>query len=583
MQQTTLPSCPPWPWTWEQDRIDAVSARDALLRDGHEKVLVDFLAAVWGPVKQAAVGILDTSWNPLRTLCQQMSTPGLYSVRPTVRGPEGTEGLIGPRGLLDRAQWAPSMQHLEYLTRGLGDTFLRPSVKNGRLSLALVSPWAVHVETDPADPSRAVELWELCLYRDQEGKRCWVWEVWDIGDEASPSWRVLSADQVGRDGKPLQVANLFFAGVPAEGLSGESYAWRYASGEPFIPHVHYRSKILPGFWSWETLRGLHRGSLHSARLANGLLHAADVSAQRVVLLLNCAPSGSEVVNVGGKGALRTTELLPGSMQPLIVIDPQQEASWGEVGPGMDLVGQWSVVRSYMLSMLASHGLRESDVIRAEANPTSAAALVISDASRREAQRQLAPLFEESDRELIRKLAALARVHGLGDYPDDDVYSVSYSMIEKTSDEMQSAREEQDFELQHGLTSKVELLMKRRGIDRETAIQELKRVQQDERELEVVEGPEEVANTEPTTGASDSPAVEPVAVESAPAPVADAALNGAQMEGVLSILQSRSAGLLSEEGALAMIRLAIPTIADEVARAIVSGVQPASTVAPVPTA
>lgn len=483
MQTQSIPVVPPWPWSWEQDRIEATEARDRVLSGSHERDLVDFLAEVWGPKKRAIVGLVDTSWNPLRTLCQQMSTPGLYSVRPTVRGPDGTELLVGRRGLLDSAHWAPMMQHVEYLTRGLGDMMVRPAIRGGRLKLAQVRPWAVHVETDPQDPARAVELWERCLYRDPEGRWRWVYEVWDIRDEDSPSWRVLSADQVGPDGQPLPVANLYYPEVPAEGLSGAAYTWTYGDGVPYIPHVHYRSRVLPGFWSWESLRGLHRGTMHCARLANGLLYAADMASSRAVLLTNCCPLGQETVNVGSAGAVSTMELLPGSMVPLRPLD----ASIGtmavtEVGPGMDVASQWSVVRSYTLSMLAAHGLRESDVVRAEANPTSAAALIISDASRREAQRQLAPLFEEADRELIRKVAALARVHGLGDFPDDDVYDVQYSMIERTSDELASAREEEVHELEHGLMSKVELYMRRKGVDRETAIRELRRVQEDEAAL-----------------------------------------------------------------------------------------------------
>lgn len=480
---SSMPTCPSWPWTYEQDRIDAVSARDELLRDAHEETLHAFLEKVWGPKKRAVVGLLDTSWNPLRTWAQQMSTPGLYSVRPTTRGPEGTDGLVGEKGLLDRARWAPTMQHVEYQTRGLGDMFVRPVVRNGKVGLVQVKPWAVHVETDPADPSRATELWERCLYRDQERRWAWVYEVWDVSDPENPSWRVLSADQVGRDGQLLPVANLYYPDTPAEGLVGDAYTWRFSDGEPHVPHVHFRSKILPGYWSWETMRGLHRGTFQCARLSNGLLYAADMASHRAVLLTNCIPVGSERVNIGTAGTVSTQEILPGSMVPLMALDASNNTmAVTEVGPGMDVASQWSVVRSYTLSMLASHGLRESDVVRAEANPTSAAALIVSDASRREAQRQLAPLFEESDRELIRKIAALARVHGLGTYPDEDIYDVSYSLISKTSDELQAEREEEDFELQHGLTSTVALYMKRKGVDRPTAIRELKRVQADEAEL-----------------------------------------------------------------------------------------------------
>jgi len=503
-----MPQCPPWPWAWEQDRIEATSVRDELLRDGHEQRLVEFLAQVWGPQKQAAVGLLDTSWNPLRTWCQQMSTPGLYSVRPDVYGPPGTEGLIGPKGLLDRALWSPKGQHVEYLARGLGDVFVRPAIEDGRLSLRPVMPWSVHVETDPRDPTRATELWELCLYKDGEKRWAWVWEVFDVTDPESPTWKVVDAKEKTGDGDPLPVANLYYPGVFADGLSGPAYPWRYSDGRPYAPYVHYRAKLLPSYWSWENLRGLHRGTFQCARLSNGMLHAADMASQRVVLLQNCAPVGADVVNVGTKGGMKTIELLPGTMVPLVALDPQAQMNVTEVGPGMDVPGMWSVVRSYTLSMLAAHGLREADTLRAEANPTSAAALIISDSSRREGQRQLGPLFAESDRELIRMVAAMAREAGIGDWPDDDVYDVQYHLISKTSDELAAERDEEDFEQSHGLTSTVALYMKRKGVDRETAIRELKRVQADEAELMAADVKAPVPVKTDMTAGNDATASDP---------------------------------------------------------------------------
>jgi len=503
MQTQSMPTCPTWPWSWEQDRIEHTEVRDRLLSDAWEKDLCDFLSLVWGPVKQAAVGIPDFSWNALSTLARQLSTPGLYSRRPTVYGPPEGEGLVGEGGLLDGAMWAPLQQQTEYLARGMGDVFVRPSVLDGRLVLRVVKPWAVHVEPDHRDPLRAAELWERVLYRDADGRWSWCWEVFDVRGP-TPSWKVVSATERGKDGLPMPVTNLYYPEYQAEGLAGSDYTWTYEDGTAYVPYVHYRSRLMGTYWSWEHLRGLHRGTFHCARIANTTLYAADMTAQRVVLLQNCAPVGVEVVNIGTKGALRTQELLPGTMVPLVALDPSNATmNVTEVGPGSDPLNLWSVVRSYTLSMLASHGLREADVTRAEANPTSAAALIVSDASRREAQRQLAPLAAEADQELIRMCAALARVHGLGVYPETG-YRVTYSLISKTSDELAAERDEEDFELQHGLTSTVALYMKRKGVDRPTAIRELKRVQADEAELAATEArpvpvppKADMATTDPT--------------------------------------------------------------------------------------
>ena len=479
MLSPTAPSA--WPWKSECERIEHTQIRDRLLDDAWEADLHGFLKEIWGPRKIGAVGIVDFSWNGLRVLCEQLSMPGLYGQRGTIHAPEGGEELTGIGGLMDGALWAPIMQDVEYRTRGLGDMFVRTGIVDGRLCYRPVKPFVVHVETDPREPTRAVALRELqCFLVDGEDR--WAWECFEL---AGPRWWVEDAEKKDRLGQPLRITNLTHPGSPAEGLSGDAYPWRYVNGAPFIPYVHYRSRMGAGYWSHMRLRGLHRGTFHAARLVNTSLYAADCAAQKAVVALNCAPAGRDLKNAGAKGAAESIEILPGTVLPFYS-DAGDQVLIQEIGPGADVQALWTVTRSMLLSMLAAHGLRESDVVRAEGNPTSAAALVISDSSRREAQRQLAPIFAVADRELIRQSAALLRLEGLGDYPEEG-YQVEYAMIARSAGELQAERDEESFELEQGLLSRVQLYMQRRGVDRDTAVRALARIQQDAAEVEAAAG------------------------------------------------------------------------------------------------
>jgi HK97 family phage portal protein len=74
--------------------------------------------------------------------------------------------------------------------------------------------------------------------------------------------------------------------------------------------------------------------------------------------------------------------------------------------------------------------------------------------------------------------------------------------------------------------------------------------------------------------SADPAADPMASATAGAGLAATALNGAQVTALLSVLSQISAGTLDKDAAVALITSAFPTIAEEFARQMVDGANPA---------
>lgn len=486
--ETSLPSYPmepPWPYVEDRQRVEHSQTRLMLLEEDWEEALSAFLRAIWGEERRAAVGIVDIGWNALASFAAQMSIPGLYGTRPTVHMAEAARPLDA---LLNRALWSTQGQRVEYLTRGLGDVFVRPHVTpSGRPSLRQVMPHRVYVLSDIDDPDRAAYLRELRLRHSKATGWMWTWDTYDIRDPEEPTFTIEAAG-------PSPVAD--WTSVFMRGVEPGAYPWRWADGEAFIPYVHYRSEATGKYWAWSCNRGLHRGTFHAARLANTTLYGADAAAMPVVLLLNAIVAEGVNVQAGSPGGeVRTVTALPGSMIPLAYLDADKAAQMLPVSGSADVLALFQVLRAYTLSLLAQRGLRGEDVTRNEGNPTSAAALSISDGSRREGQRRLRPIFAASDAELCRQLAAMCRVQevpGLEDLPDEEeAYVVEHHEIPMTAGELDAERADLEYQRGRGLLSDVDVYMRRHpGVPRELAVAAIRAARAEQRELDAMLPPKQ---------------------------------------------------------------------------------------------
>ena len=479
-------TAPMWPWLDEQERVSHTQRRVNMLKGQWEQDLHAFLKLVWDPTRAGAeASSLDLSGNLIGSLARQLGIPGLYGVRPGIHGPNPE--IIGEGGYLDRAVWCAVMQHVEYMTRGVGCMAVVPEVDaalddepSGPLTFRVVSPDLLHVEVNPSRPMDPVRLWELRVRRagsaapeSQRGKAGFFFDYFDVSDPTDPIFAVVGASDLTQD-----VSAWFGLGA----MRGEAYPWRYLNGKPYIPHTFYRSHMAD-FWCLDLLRGLHRTSYQSARMRTDALFVADNAAFQTGILVNADLPGASLKQANGQ-TVRTIAMVPGAF---IVAEglEGQPAQLLTMPPAADPSQMFAAAFGFEKSALSQLGLREDNITRDAANPTSAAALSIRDGTRREAQVQLAEVFRPSDLVLFRKVTALCEGAGLGSFVEDmrdpaKRYSIVYRLIDQGGDGAAAKREDVAFRVEKKLMSQIEAYQALNpGADREAAIQALRRVKQDE--------------------------------------------------------------------------------------------------------
>lgn len=488
-----------WPWPDDRARIEHTRIRLLMLRGCWEQPLSEYLSLVWSQTRAAAQATtVDLSGNLVSAYARQLSQPGLYGTRPTIYGPNPS--LIGRGGLLDDAMWPSFMQGVEYFARGAGCSAVVPSVRltrqqhpTGPISFRRVDPDRLYIESIGSRPLEPTRLWEQVAYRvprhgglpasmeSARGRVINCWDYYDITDRDQPVYKVLSPDL--KD----DITEMAFAGVPGAdpvpegGYVGDAYRWRYTSGEPYIPHTFYRERATD-FWGIDFLRGAHRSSFTSARLASNALQVADNAAFGAAIGVNLdIPSAKQTAYNGA--TLSTIELPPGSLVLAETVDGAQPAQILQLAAAANPRDMMAVVGSFEERAIAALGLQQDEVTRDLANPTSAAALSLRDGTRRQAQIQAASVFRSSDLELLRKVTAMLirqGVEGLEDGVVGQKYAIQYHPIEISGDAATAKREDVEWRVTRGFMSRVDGYMAlNEGADRAAAIAALQQIAMDE--------------------------------------------------------------------------------------------------------
>lgn len=475
---------PPWPWQYEQTRRDDAILRHAILDQRHEQHVSNFLRTMWGDTKRAAVGQIDMTANPLATVAQQLSTPGLYGITPTIRHPDpAAEPLIGPGGLLDRAQWQATLKEVEFYARGMGCVAVYPTFPprspgdpedpgEAPIALEIIFPYCLHVECPPRQPRRVTRLYDLTIHF-LDGRHTYAWDIWDINDPQKPTHHVITGDptqpSTARD-RTKEIYN--------QDMSGDAYPWRYANGRPYIPHTFYRANER-SFWATEQTQALAGAVPHAVRLANSSLYAADFASFGWVAAIGLTPRSATVTQQANGNPVSSLDLAPGAVVPFDYDTNDRPGLLQQIQPGARPTEMLLAAQSYNESAMATAGIGGGQATRTEGNPTSAAALVINDEQRRAAQRQWAPNALNSDRVLLAKLAALTTAHGLG-APPESGYTIEYHLIPQTPQEAADDRAQAEFERKQKLISRIQLYQRvHPGCDRAAAIAALRQADEDD--------------------------------------------------------------------------------------------------------
>ncbi|NRA03730.1 MAG: hypothetical protein HRU00_14120 [Myxococcales bacterium] len=587
-------SRPKMPTFEDESRAIHQASRLAILLDEWDEIESEWLEDHIGAERSQVWGIPDTSANPLADLSRQLSTPGLYGIRPEFKRPDGAgDDLVGTEGAMERAGFYTKMQFVQYLVLGLSDLFLRFDVTGrGELVVRLVWPSDVYLRAPVNDPGNANELWQLTTrWMADEKVSIYTWEVWKLGRVArsgevieEPSYAIHRAEE-----GTLSANAAFRAGGLGEDLShrfverfdgtfgrleGVDYPWRTEAGIPVFPHVHYQDADTGMLWNTFLKRGVHKGTLNTGLFWTYAGHCARDATGSYVIIAGLDEGSHTVFSGNGRGgansnpvdgsvSIKVKLITPGAMEHFNIKDGQTPFVH-EVGPGANLDMVRGFADHYEMKQATRWGLNPSDLARTAANPTSAAALMVGNQGKREFSAQVTPIFRRKDLESIETAAIVIRAAGGPVYPERG-YSTQYFQIPKTPAEQAEQRDQLTWEKEEGQLSELDLYRKLHpGTTEADAMVALVKVASDDATLQAAIDAELAklgTDEAPATSGGDA--------------AQDSALNGAQTAQLLEIVASMNRGDISLDQAANIVSRAF-LLSGSQARVLVGSVEPIST-------
>lgn len=451
----------------EQRRVQAQAIRYAIAMEDVATVLDEHMQDYLSDEVRATWGEPDRARNTLAAVSHALSTPGHYGRAPTVVHPDAATAAALNTEM--RPVWA-RQQHVEYLAYACGSvaTLLTrlEGEADGEQLVQTVAPAHLCYAEAGEDPTRPVVFRWLRVQEieDLDGVRpAYVWYVWDIRDPAAPSYRACVALADGALGADLTVG----AGLP------EAYPFVGQGGRPYMPWTIHRSHDVGDLWNWQRGGSAARATLNTMMLWTAATAVALRSTGKITLLIDCGPPASRTQIDHATGvAIATLDAQPGAIVQLASAEGKQGSAI-EVGGVDTLASLTDYAKTYAAQTAQDMGVAPSDAARVGANPMSGAALAITNEQKRLEQQRRGELARQADIHTLRVACALL---GL---PPEGV-GILYDEIELSTLEQKADLEADQVEIDMGIASRVDVLMRRRpGLTREQAIAELRRVQADE--------------------------------------------------------------------------------------------------------
>lgn len=469
----------------DQTRWTASALRERLLNGAWRGDLETRVLEHFGRVRSEVVGPVSIALNAMRAYCRQVAVQA--DQEPTIACDEATE-----EQLETMEEWRPLRLHarLAYELVGLREYLIGvewDAERDGPV-IRIVSPVGIELEADPLRPTVPVVAREP-VWRKVPGKAHadWVWRVWSIADAAAPSYQWMQRGPRGLEPIPE---------LAGEALEGPAYPWRMPDGTAYLPWVLYHAEEPSGLWSTPELEELVQGTLTLGTLWSFWLHVAfDASwPQKVAINLKMAggvPSAD--------GLQRKIPMDPAIVLPLTSDgDSGQIATWGAV---VDLLQSAEAVALYGRVLAESAGLTAAD-LQQTASATSGVSIQIRRDAIRRLQRPVATSMARADAELLSKIGALATAGGVP-MPTEG-WRVEYPAVSHTREELEERLGLDKMELEAGLTSRVAILMRRDGISREEALEQLRQYAADEAALTKISRAYSGAPTPPAQAGDPDP-------------------------------------------------------------------------------
>lgn len=429
---------------------------------GDDRKIREWFESHVGAERLAGWGPADISANTLGDVSRQLTTPGLYGLgSPTLSHAAGADAFAA---LVEDSGYWTRQQETQFMTVGMGDWVMKCDVIDGELDVQPVMPFNLWTRSHPRRPSKAIEVRNLMIY-EVAGRPEYRWESWDISDPANPRYAILDSSGI---------PDPYFA---ADQRTGADYWWRYADGRPFIPFVFYARTDTGQLWHDAGRKGATRGALNTMLYWSYVgVCARDSSGTTAIAVGVDFGKSMTTSNEGGAPASKLN-LQPGCVLVAQPSDDTRQPMVVQLQPGVDIEKLRMFAEAYEMRQLTREGLAPDDVTRDKSNPTSAAALSINNSAKRQVARRLMPFFRRSDLEMLGKMAAIARVHGLGTYPETG-YSIAYEELPLSTDEMEAARAQAEWDLAQGFVSKPRIYARRHGVSVDDAVVELRKVQEE---------------------------------------------------------------------------------------------------------
>jgi hypothetical protein len=520
----------------EASRWDETRLRRRMLDGAWQDDLRTHAKSHLGTTRTAAMGPLDYSANPFRIICRELAA--LYYEPPMIRHNDGDfDELIGQMGAIANSGIWSSMSRFQAWVIGCREYFLHVScTEDGDLQYRPVPPDLVIAKATADKPDTPVMIMELRLrmYRDEY---VWMWDVFDIFDEANPIYRIVRHTDHG----PAEDLTEYFLGGDR---SGKNYPYVDSAGKPFLPYVLYHAEHL-GDRVFDAYEGMEmvEGSLNLAVAWSFWFHVLRDASWPQRYVVNAAVAGMEIENANTSTVHASAVMDPAALAVLVPLEEGNQTQIGQWSAGGDPEALERAIQSYATKIAQDAGLPASDVQRMSGSARSGYAISLSNDGKRSAQRKFAPQFGEADRELV---ALSAKIHNIviGTSFPESGYTVIYQQIPLSPQELDSRREHVLALLEAGLMSKVQAYMQLNpGLTKEQAEQDLS-------EMSSKPDTEQI-----DTSTIDAPDVASTAEDLPVDNVAATALNGAQVSSLLEVISSVANKLLPRDSAVIIIQRA----------------------------
>lgn len=573
---------PQMPTFEDEQRAIHQAVRFGILLDEWDEVESEWLEEHIGAERSQVWGIPDTSANPLADLSRQLSTPGLYGIRPDFRRTQGgADDLIGIDGHMERAGFYTKQQFVQYLVLGLSDMFVRFDINTRKeLVVKLVAPHNVYLQAPSDDPANPTQLWELGRrFLDIEKQWVFVWEVWDLGAVnldgevvRPPSYGIFEANagmsglrtptgsmtQKGFQGGSLgrDLTHRFVStpdGEQGGQLTGDNYPWKTANGTPVFPHVHYQDADTGMLWNTFLKRGIHKGTLNTGLFWTYAGHCARDATGSYVMVAGLEVGSHQVLpiqgGVDGRGGqnwkpgigISTKLITPGAIE-FLNIKEGETPFVHEVGPGANLEMVTDFADRYEMKQAVRWGLNPTDLARTAANPTSAAALMVGNQGKRDFSAQVTAIFRRKDLQSILNASVVLRAAGVANYPEGG-YSTQYFVIPRSAAEQKEHREDLTWKEDRGQMSQIDTYRELNpGTTEADALAALVTIAVQNATLQAAidDALTATEGVDVAAGSGGGDAAQ------------DSALNGAQIAQLVSIVTSMNAGEITEDQAASIV-------------------------------